>query len=728
LPTEDSPPSAARPRSRAAARLALAAAAGVAALLLIGGGSAQAAPCPGASDPSCSFSAAWGNTSAIGEQGEGILRQPEAVDLDGSSILVGDRWSWHVQAFGVGDHAWASQWGEYGSGGGQFTAVGGVAHDSSGNIYVLDIANNRVEKFDASHNLLAQWGGRGTGNGGPADFNINFKGGVAVDGSSYVYVSDTYNHRVVKFDTAGHYVGQIGTTGVAGTGSGQFQYPQGLTVDSAHNLYVADDQNDRIQKFDRNGTHLATIGSSAQMNHPYDVGVDAGGNVYVADNLNHRVDKFAPSGAFVKSWGGKGTAVGQLQTPRAIAVDGAGHNYVADTNNERMQEFDANGNVVTTSGPNPWGANGRAGGNLSGPEGLDASSGKLAIADTLEYWIQELSPSDGGFIAKFGGHGTGPGQFELPADVAVDSSGTIDVADTGNDRVQQLDSTGAYIREAGGFSLPQGVAVDAASDFYVADTGNNRVQKLSPAGALLGTWSSFNGGDTFSGAEDVALSPGGDLYVADTGHSRIVELDASGNYVRSWVVSGAGPSQPSGIAVDAAGNVYVADRGNAAVQEYSPTGTFLLKWGARGHGAGEFWTGGPQDVATDAAGNVYASDTYDNRVEKFAFGASPSPSQPPAVNTGSTSAVSKTSATLAGTINPEGQTTSWHFDYGTTTAYGAGSPQGSLPAVTTDQAVSTTLSGLRSGTTYHYRLVATNAAGTSYGLDRTFRTAGRSRR
>jgi tripartite motif-containing protein 71 len=595
------------------------------ALMLFSAGGAQAATCPGTSDPSCSVTGAYGNTSLLGDQGQNILRQPQAVDLAGGSIYVGDRWGWHVQRFDS-SHNWADQWGEYGTGAGQFTAVGGVAHDSAGNIYVLDIANNRVEKFDSSHNVVASWGGKGTSNAGSADFNISFKGGIAVDGSSYVYVSDTYNHRVVKFDTSGNYLRQLGVSGVSGSDNSHFLYPQGLTVDSAHNLYIADDQNDRIQKFDSSGGYLATIGSSSTLNHPYDVGVDGAGYLYVADNLNHRIDKFSPAGAFVKSWGGKGTAPGRLQTPRGIAVDSAGNNFVADTNNERMQEFDSNGNLVTTSGTNPWGLNGRDGGRLSGPEGLDVRSDKLVIADTLEYWIQELSPSDGSFIAKFGGHGTGSGQFELPADVAMDGADRTDVADTSNNRVQQFDSSNNYIGETGGFSSPAGVAVDGASNFYVADTGHNRVQEFSPSGTLLRTWTTFGASDNFSQPGDVAVSPTGDLYVADTGHNRIVMFDSGGNFVRTWDVTGASPSRPSGIEVDGAGNVYVADPGNGNVHKYDPTGSFLLQWGQRGHAIGEFWTQGPNYVTADASGNVYVSDTYNNRVEKFTFGA---PSSPP---------------------------------------------------------------------------------------------------
>ena len=528
---------------------------------------------------------------------------------------------------------------------------------------------------------------------------------------------DSHNQRVVKFDTVGNYLGQIGSTGVLGSDSSHFAYPQGLTVDSAHKLYVADDQNDRIQKFDSSGIYLATIGSSAQMNNPYDVGVDGVGNVYVADNLNHRIDKFSPAGTFVKSWGGKGTSAGKLQTPRAIAVDGAGNNYVADTNNERMQEFDANGNLVGASGSNPWGLNGRDGGRLSGPEELDAPTGKLVIADTLEYWIQELNPSDGSLLTKFGGHGTGPGQFELPGDVAVDGAGRTDVADTNNDRIQQFDSSNRYIGEAGGLGGPAGVAADVSGDFFVADTNNNRVQEFNPSRALKRTWSIFAGSDSFSQPGDATVSPGGELYVADTDHDRVVAFDSAGNFVRTWPVSGTSPSRPSGIEVHGQGNVWVADPGNAIVHQYAPTGAELLRFGQRGHGSGEFWTGGPNDVTLDADGNVYVSDTYNNRVERFSFTARP---LAPTVTTGVANSVTDTSAIITGTLDPNGRATTYHFQYGTTTAYGSNAPAADADAGsgTTAQPVSANLTTLTAATTYHYRLVGTNATGTSYGTTR----------
>jgi DNA-binding beta-propeller fold protein YncE len=593
---------------------------------------AATATCTGTTDPSCAVVAAFGNSSPTGVQGENVFRQPQAVDLEDGRLNVGDRWGWHIQTFDE-NHAWLRQWGEYGGNGGQFAAVGGVAHDSSHNFYLLDIDHNRVERFDPEHRFVTQWGGWGSGDpgpavacdggdaGGPANFNINFKGDIAYDASGgYLYVADSYNQRVVKFDTSGRYICQVGVTGVIGTDTRHFAYPEGITVDpSTGDLYVADDQNDRIQKFDSNGNYVATIGSAPTLNAPYDVALDAAGNVYVANNLRHRIDKYSATGQWIISFGGRGTAPGKLQTPRNLTVDPVGNGsvayvYVADTNNGRIQEFDGNGTLMAT-----WGLNGRDDGRLTGPKGIEVTDGKLFIGDTLEYWVQVLGPTDGKLLYKFGSHGTANGLFELPGDVAVDSNGTIVVADTFNDRVQRFSPPNSYLDQTRGFRRPRGVAVDGSDNFYVADSDNNRVQEFGPDGTLLRTWSGINADDSFSNPGDVAVSPAGDVYVADTGHDRVVKFDADGNYVRAWPVAGPEPSHPSGIDVDAAGNVYVADPGNGDVQKYDPTGDLLVKWGARGHALGEFWVESPNDVAVDTSGDVYVSDTYNDRVEKFTF-------------------------------------------------------------------------------------------------------------
>ena len=122
-------------------------------------------------------------------------------------------------------------------------------------------------------------------------------------------------------------------------------------------------------------------------------------------------------------------------------------------------------------------------------------------------------------------------------------------------------------------------------------------------------------------------------------------------------------------------------------------------------------------VASNSAGTTNGADAT--------FTTSPvSAPQPPAVTTGSASAITSTTASVSGTINPHGLSTTYHFDYGTTTAYGSRTPtpDASAGAGTTASAVSTGLSGLSATTTYHYRLVATNSAGTTNGLDATFTT------
>ncbi len=92
----------------------------------------------------------------------------------------------------------------------------------------------------------------------------------------------------------------------------------------------------------------------------------------------------------------------------------------------------------------------------------------------------------------------------------------------------------------------------------------------------------------------------------------------------------------------------------------------------------------------------------------------------PAANTGSAATIHATSAVLNGTVSPNGMTTTYYFEYGTTTAYGLVTATWTTDA---DASVAATVSGLSADTTYHYRLVATNSSGTSYGSDRSFQTA-----
>jgi hypothetical protein len=126
----------------------------------------------------------------------------------------------------------------------------------------------------------------------------------------------------------------------------------------------------------------------------------------------------------------------------------------------------------------------------------------------------------------------------------------------------------------------------------------------------------------------------------------------------------------------------------------------------------------------DAAGGIAYPVWTDNSTgngEAFAFVSSLAP-PPPTVATGSASGIGDTAATLNGTVNPQGQDTTYHFEYGTTTSYVSSTPDQNLTASSPSSSVSASVSGLATGTTYHYRLVATNATGPTGGGDMTFTT------
>jgi len=289
-------------------------------------------------------------------------------------------------------------WGSSGSGNGQFSHPDGIAVDASGNVYVVDISNNRVEKFSSTGTYITQWGSPGTGN---RQFNTPI--GVAVDSLGNVYVTDANNERVQKFTSTGNYVTQWGHLG---NQNGNFSGPRGVAVDSFGNVYVVDIDNNRVQKFTGTGNFITKWGSpgtgNSEFNAPIGVAVDSSGNVYVADYGNNRVQKFTSTGNFITKWGSPGTGNSEFSAPVGVAVDSSGNVYVTDANNNRVQKFTSTGN----------------------------------------------------FITKWGSPGTGNSEFNAPFGVAVDASGNVYVTEFLNNRVELFgDSVSATFSLVAGWNL-----------------------------------------------------------------------------------------------------------------------------------------------------------------------------------------------------------------------------------------------------------------------------------
>ena len=145
--------------------------------------------------------------------------------------------------------------------------------------------------FTKSYHPVKQWGSSGSGNG-----QFSNPSGIAIDSSNRVYVADSNNDRVQKFDNNGTFIKQWGSSG---SGNGQFSNPHGIAIDSSGNVYVADSGNKRIQKSNSDGNVITTLDTgdkiSAQFHNPIDITADLHGILYVVDEGNNRIDVFAPT-------------------------------------------------------------------------------------------------------------------------------------------------------------------------------------------------------------------------------------------------------------------------------------------------------------------------------------------------------------------------------------------------------------------------------------------------
>jgi hypothetical protein len=145
-------------------------------------------------------------------------------------------------------------------------------------------------------------------------------------------------------------------------------------------------------------------------------------------------------------------------------------------------------------------------------------------------------------------------------------------------RVGAREGDGSSGSGPGEFDRPAAVAVDGGGDIYVADTSNNRIVKLSPSGTVLTEWGSRGNGDgRFHSPTGLAVDAAGNVYVVDGENNRVEVFDSGGRYLEKWGERGIGPgefSQPTAIAVDCNGDVYVADTNNNRVERFNPVSPF----------------------------------------------------------------------------------------------------------------------------------------------------------
>jgi DNA-binding beta-propeller fold protein YncE/S-formylglutathione hydrolase FrmB len=209
----------------------------------------------------------------------------------------------------------------------------GLRIDHDGNVWLTDIGNHQVMKFDPEGKLLLSLGKKGQP--GDAADQFDRPTDVAVSPSGEFYITDGYgNSRVLKFDRTGKLLKQWGTKG---KGAGEFNLPHAIVLDAKGRLYVGDRENNRVQLFDRDGKFLEEWKESGA---PYGLFL-AGDRLFVADGRANWVRVLGPDGKPLGRFGEKGTAAGQFQMPHMLCVDSRGDVYVAEVNNKRIQKFTA---------------------------------------------------------------------------------------------------------------------------------------------------------------------------------------------------------------------------------------------------------------------------------------------------------------------------------------------------------------------------------------------------
>ncbi len=541
--------------------------------------------------------------------------------------------------------------------------VEGLAVDGEGNIYIADTGNYRIRKVDRS-GIISTIAGTGTfrtgGDGGPAKIaGLTAIGGLAVDAAGNLYVADTWDDRVRRIDANG-IISTVAGTGDAGR-SGDFgpaiearlDKPEGVAVGPVGNIYIADTDNHVVRRVDASGTITTIAGTGdrgysgdggpateAALSEPRAVAVDSVGNVYIADSANGIVRRVAVDGTISTVAGIPSTLPGipleadpasvdvstnqLIARPYALVAGLSGELYIADAWGASILRLDQDGQIKEHIGL------GRP--ELSHPAGvaIDAN-GNVFVADTGNHRVIKLDSS--GVVTTLAGNGeigdggdggpAGEAELAFPQDVALDDRGNVYIADSGNNRIRVVDPAGMMKNvagtgerdyggdgrpaEAARLARPTAIAVEAGGAIYIADTYNYRIRKIDTAGVIETVAGNGLEGDIQTGLpatrtplgliRDIAVDSMGRIYFPDELEGRVLAVDPSGTIKvaagggergssgNGGPAVGAWLRYPSGVAISGSDTLYIAESFNNAIRRVSPDGIIstIAGSGARGY-------------------------------------------------------------------------------------------------------------------------------------------------
>ncbi|HUQ94494.1 MAG TPA: SMP-30/gluconolactonase/LRE family protein [Bryobacteraceae bacterium] len=583
-----------------------------------------------------------------------------------------------------------------------------LAFDAAGNLYFADTGNHMVLRVDPAGELTI-FAGNGikgfSGEGGPAtNASLTNPIDVAVGPDGSVYIAEFLGDRVRKVSPDGT-ISTFAGNGIAGaSGDGgpatvaRLNGPYGLAVDAQSNVYIADLYNHVIRRVDDQGQISRFAGRmgvagfengpalTGRLTFPEGIGIGSDGTLYIADGGNHAVRAVSPQGVLSTVAGtgqvgfspdGTLATAANLNEPSDVTIGPQGVLYFTDFRNHRIRRIRADRTLETVAGNDQVGFRGDGlparQTSLSGPSGIAfQSDGSLFFLDGGARRVRRIA--EDGTVQTAAGSGQNRPPFDnatpftsyfvAPSGMAVDSDGSLIVADEFRPQIVRIARDGSSVNVVAGsgmfgfggdngpaleaeLSNPFGVALDTQRNLYFTDIGCSCIRRVQRSTGVITKVSGVAGIRDYGGdngpaqqarlnaPEAIAVDGQNNLYIADTRNHRVRRITPAGmiSTIAGTGEPGFSPDGtlaaqarlylPNGLFVESDGSLLITDFGNARVRRLGSDGRLTTVAGGGPLGssidgvpATQAFLHGAQDIARDAGGGLLVTERESHRVRR----------------------------------------------------------------------------------------------------------------